>query len=291
MKLAEASNTAKVIAASTILLASDARTASQVAPGAAALCKQFLSGSKADRWLARSAAQPFTRWIWRTLEKLTLPGIMAHYWHRKRWIEACCRRAIDEGFERVVILGAGFDTLGVRLAHEFPHIDVIEIDHPATQAAKRQGLARCMTTPANLRLVPLDLSKAPLPASLLDHSGASFFIIEGVLMYLSQTDIDRLFNTLRQLSTGQIRIVFSFMTQWAEGSSGFRPRSWLIERWLTWRNEPFTWAIAPEAMEDFLAKRRFRLVKMVLTREFSSLPMIGVSEALDGENLVVCRPA
>lgn len=292
MNPAQASSTARVIAASTILLASDACSASQVAPGAAELCRNFLSGSRADRWLARSAAQPLTRWIWRALEKLTLPGIMAHYWHRKRWIEACCRRAIGEGVERVVVLGAGLDTLGVRLANEFPHIDVIEIDHPATQAAKRLGLAAGVAAPAaNLRLIPIDLSAAPLPMTLLDDGKATFFIIEGVLMYLSQTDIDRLFAALRQLSSGRVRIVFSFMTKWADASSGFRPRSWLVERWLAWRDEPFTWAIAPEAMDDFLANRGFQLVEMALTQEFSTPATIDTSGTLDGEHLVVCRPA
>lgn len=290
MNPAQASNTAKLIAASTILLASDARSASQVAPGAAVLCKQFLSGSRTDRWLARSAAQPLTRWLWRALEKLTLPGIMAHYWHRKRWIEACCRRAIDDGYERVVVLGAGLDTLGVRLAHEFPHLDVIEIDHPATQAAKRSGLADGVTAlAANLRLIPIDLSTAPLPMPLLDDGRASFFIIEGVLMYLSQADIDRLFAALRQLSSARVCIVFSFMTQWADGSAGFRPRSWLVEHWLAWRDEPFTWALAPEAMKDFLAKRGYQLVEMALTQNFSTPATIGAAGGLDGEHLVVCR--
>lgn len=292
MKPAQASNTAKVIAASTILLASDARSASQVAPGAAALCRQFLSGSRADRWLACSAAQPLTRWLWRALEQLTLPGIMAHYWHRKRWIEACCRRAIGESYARVVILGAGLDTLGVRLATDFPHIDVIEIDHPATQAVKQAGIAEGMIAPlANLRLMPVDLSTAPLPMRLLDDGRATFFIIEGVLMYLAQADIDRLFAALHQLSSGRVRIVFSFMAQWADGSTGFRPRSWLVERWLAWRDEPFTWAIAPAAMADYLAQRGFQLVEMALTQEFSNPAAIGASGALDGEHLVVCQPA
>lgn len=292
MNPAQASSTAKLIAASTILLASDARSASQVAPGAAALCKQFLSCSRADRWLARSAAQPLTRWIWRALEKLILPGIVAHYWRRKRWIEACCRRAIGEGYERVVVLGAGLDTLGLRLANEFPYLDVIEIDHPATQAAKRAGLPDDATVPAaNLRLMPIDLSTTPLPMALLDDGKASFYIIEGVLMYLSPAEIDRLFATLRQLSSGRVRIVFSFMTKWADGSAGFRPRSWLVECWLAWRDEPFTWAIAPEAMEDFLAKRGFQLEEMALTQELSTPAAIGAPGALDGEHLVVCRPA
>lgn len=290
MKSAQASSTAKVIAASTILLASDSRTSAQVAPNAAALCQRLLSGSRADRWLARSAGHPLTRALWRWVERLTLPGIMSHYWHRKRWIESRCRDAITEGFQRVVILGGGFDTLGLRLSNELRQIDVIEIDHPATQGAKRQALAgNTESLSDNLRYVALDLCVEPLPAILFTDSKATIFIIEGVLMYLSPADIARLFDSLRQLSGDRIRILFSFMTKWPDGGSGFRPHSWLIERWLAWRNEPFTWALEPQAMEDFLAAHRFRLVEMALTRQFSEQSAT-LAPTLDGENLVVCEP-
>lgn len=115
----------------TILLASEERTADLVPPQAAKLCDVFLSTSRADRALAASARQPVTRSLWQGLERLVLPGIMAHYWHRKRWIEQWCRRGIADGCTRIVVLGAGFDTLGCRLAQEFSGLQVIEIDHPA----------------------------------------------------------------------------------------------------------------------------------------------------------------
>jgi methyltransferase (TIGR00027 family) len=290
MKPRQASNTAKLIAASTILLASDPRTSARVAPGAATLCQKLLSGSRVDRWLAKSAVQPLTRALWRWIERLTLPGIASHYWHRKRWIERRCRSAIAEGFERVVVLGAGFDTLGLRLSDELPQIDVIEIDHPATQGAKRRALAgHSAAQSANLRFIALDLSAEPLPAILFSDGKATIFIIEGVLMYLSPADIARLFDALRQLSGNRIRIVFSFMTKWPDGGSGFRPYSWLIERWLAWRDEPFTWAVAPHAMQDFLTDHRFRLKEMAETRQFTEQSATQASR-LDGENLVVCEP-
>ncbi|HEV2038203.1 MAG TPA: class I SAM-dependent methyltransferase [Candidatus Eremiobacteraceae bacterium] len=291
MKPAQASNTAKVIAASTILLASDPRTSPQVAPGAATLCQKLLSGSRVDRWLAKTAAQPLTRALWRWIERLTLPGIVSHYWHRKRWIERRCRNAIAAGFERVVILGAGFDTLGLRLSDELPQIEVIEIDHPATQGAKRRALTRSSALqPANLRFIALDLSAEPLPAILFDDGKATIIIIEGVLMYLSPADVARLFDALRHLSSGNcIRVVFSFITRWPDGRSGFRPHSWLIERWLAWRNEPFTWAVAPHAMQEFLTAHRFSLMEMAETRQFTEQSAMQGS-MLEGENLVVCEP-
>jgi methyltransferase (TIGR00027 family) len=288
----QASNTAKVIAASTILLASDPRTSAQVAPGAATLCQKLLSGSRADRWLAKSAIHPLTRALWRWMERLTLPGIASHYWHRKRWIERRCRSAIAEGIKRVVVLGAGFDTLGLRLSDELSQIKVIEIDHPATQGAKQRALTRSSAKkPANLRFIALDLSVDPLPAILFEGGEATIFIIEGVLMYLLPTDVARLFDALRHLSSGtRIRIVFSFMTRWPDGRSGFRPYSWLIERWLAWRNEPFTWALEPHAMQDFLAAHRLRLVEMAETRQFTEQSAMQGSR-LEGENLVVCEPS
>ncbi len=290
MNLAQASSTAKVIAASTILLASDPRTSAQVAPGAAALCQELLSVSRVDRWLAKSAAQPLSRALWRFIELLTLPGITSHYWHRKRWIERYCRKTIANGFERVVVLGAGFDTLGLRLSKELSQIEVFEIDHPATQSAKRRALSVSSTAqPANLRFVALDLSVEALPVNLLSDGKATIFIIEGVLMYLSPADVDRLFHSLRQLSSNRICIVFSFMTKWPDGGLGFRPRSWLVDCWLAWRNEPLTWALEPHAMKDFLTSRHFKLVEMAETRQFTDQSAAS-GRALEGENLAVCEP-
>ena len=289
MKPAGASNTAKVIAASTILLASDPRTSSQVAPGAATLCRLLLSGSRADRWLAASAAHPLTRALWRGLERLTLPGIIAHYWHRKRWIESRCRDAIGEGFGRVIVLGAGFDTLGLRLAAAMPHIAVIEIDHPATQGAKRRALAGHSSALAdNLHFVACDFGAEALPATLGGEREDTVVIIEGVLMYLPPAAIARLFAALRRLSGGRLRILFSFMSAWPDGRSGFRPHSVLIERWLAWRKEPFTWALAPEAMAGFLAAHGFRQVELALTKQFSTSSATEPSK-LEGENLVMCE--
>ena len=290
MKPAQASNTAKVIAASTILLASDPRTSAQVAPGAAALCQKLLSGARADRWLARSAVHPLTRALWRWVECLTLPGIMAHYWHRKRWIERRCRIALAEGFERVIVLGAGFDTLGLRLSDEMRQIEVIEIDHPATQEAKRRALGGNTPAPSgNLRFIALDLGADRLPATLFNDRKSTIVIVEGVLMYLSPADVARLFDAINKLPVERMRILFSFMTKWPDGRSGFRPHSWLIERWLAWRNEPFTWALEPLDMQDFLAAHRFRLVEMALTRHFSGHP-VNRPSMLEGENLVLCEP-
>ena len=291
MKADQASTTAKVIAASTILLASDARTGGLVAPDAADISRQLLSGTRADRLFAASARWPPTRMMWRWVDRLTMPGIIPHFWQRKRWIEQRCRSAIAEGFERVIVLGAGFDTLGMRLGQEFAQLTVVEIDHPATQAAKRRALAHgAMPLPTNLELVALDLDGAPLPDAVRADGRATLVIAEGLLMYLPPMEIDRLFDALHGLPVERLRIVFSYITRWPDGSMGFRPQSKLIHRWLAWRGEPFKWAIEPLLVPDFLTGHGFRMVETALTRDFSA-PSAPGGTLLEGENLVVCEPA
>ncbi len=146
MKPEQASTTAKVIAAATLCLASDARARALVPAEAAHLCEIFLSTSATDKLFAGSAKWSLTRNIWRWIERLTLPGIMQHYWLRKHWIEKHCRQAIAAGTKRVLVIGAGFDTLAYRLAGEFTQHEFVEIDHPATQSVKSpgSGLASCL---------------------------------------------------------------------------------------------------------------------------------------------------
>jgi hypothetical protein len=62
-----------------------------------------------------------------------------------------------------------------------------------------------------------------------------------------------------------------------------------VDRWLASRDEPFTWSLVPQAMQDFLAAHRFRLVEMALTPEFSE-QTAGRTSTLEGENLVLCEP-
>lgn len=281
MKTNRASSTARGIAASTILLAAEPHQPSLVAEGARELCEVFLSGSLTDRLLAASARHLLTRCFWRWLERHTLPGIIFHYWHRKRWIEKQCRFAIAEGFTRVVVVGAGFDTLGIRLSREFEELEVIEIDHPATQEVKRSSLAsNDIALAENFQFSAIDLRHDPLP---IHDTKPTIFILEGLLMYLPEEDVSRIFRAMRRSPCDRVRIIFSFMTRWPDGGLGFRPHSRMVERWLSWSKEPFTWAIAPEAIPDFLTANGLHCSVMALTREFSD-------SSLEGENLVVCEP-
>jgi methyltransferase (TIGR00027 family) len=276
VKPQQASTTAKLIAAAMVMLNSDPRTRDLVSPGAAELSARCLSGG--DRWLAASARHPVSRAAWLALERLVLPGIVRHFALRKRWIERQCRAAIADGCRRVIVLGAGFDTLGARLVAQSTHNEVIEIDHPATQAAKRAALEA-----QPLRFIACDLGREELPAALMNDPRKTVVIAEGLLMYLDEPVVHRLFDQVRALSPAGVQFIFSHLVLWPDGRAGLRPCSRAIDAWLAWRGEPFTWAVAPSAVPSLLRRHGFTSIDSATPADLDN------DVTLQGENLVSCR--
>jgi methyltransferase (TIGR00027 family) len=282
VKPQQASTTAKLIAAAMVMLHNDPRTSGLVAAETAELSERCLRGG--DRWLAASARHAGSRAVWLALERRLLPGIVQHFALRKRWIERHCRAAIADGFTRVIVLGAGFDALGYRLGMQTDRVEVIEVDHPATQAAKRaalDALAPRLKTP--LHLVACDLAREDLPASLMNDPRKTVVIAEGLLMYLGENTVERLFDAVHALSAADVRFVFSHLVRWPGGRAGLRPCSPVVDAWLAWRGEPFTWAIAPQAVPALLQRHRFTLLDGATPAELAE------GGTLQGENLVCCR--
>ena len=78
---------------------------------------------------------------------------------RSRYAEDELARAVAHGVTQYVVLGAGLDTFAYRNPH--PGLRVFEVDHPATQAWKREQLqAAGIAIPPSLTFVPIDFEQA-----------------------------------------------------------------------------------------------------------------------------------
>lgn len=107
---------------------------------------------------------------------------------RARVAEDAVAAAVDAGTRQVVILGAGLDTFAYR--NQNPDLRVFEIDHPATQAWKRDRLASAeIDIPATLTLVPVDFETQDLATELesaaFTRNEPAIFIWLGVIFYLT----------------------------------------------------------------------------------------------------------
>ncbi|MBL8673633.1 MAG: class I SAM-dependent methyltransferase, partial [Rhodospirillales bacterium] len=80
---------------------------------------------------------------------------------RSRFGEDALSGAVGRGARQIVVLGAGLDTFALRN----PHTDarVFEVDHPATQAWKRERLAAAgLVAPPSLVFAPVDFERQSL---------------------------------------------------------------------------------------------------------------------------------
>lgn len=95
----------------------------------------------------------------------------------------------------VVLLGAGFDSRPFRL----PGGRWLELDAAPLLARKQEALPASQC-PNPLERVAVDFSTEALRQALVAHRGSSpvTVVLEGVLMYLPPSEVDRLLATLRQ---------------------------------------------------------------------------------------------
>ena len=133
---------------------------------------------------------------------------------RSRIAEDALSRAVERGVRQIIILGAGLDTFALRSPHGARQIRIYELDHPATQAWKRQRLAEAqLALPPWLILVPVDFERDDLGdmlagAGFQQHSPA-FFTWLGVVPYLTQEAIGRTLDYIAIIQNSEV--VFDYM--------------------------------------------------------------------------------
>jgi methyltransferase (TIGR00027 family) len=269
MKQNSPSATAYLIARSTFFLSRDPKLGSFVPKHSAELSEQFVQArSRFSRWLDTIINSRSFRPLARALERATIPGIKLHYALRKRYLEEVARGALACGLRQVVVIGAGFDTLALRLHETFPETEFFEVDHPATQRVKKRVVEDNRPPKTNLHFIALDLARANLEKSLLTHAdyrpdADTLFIAEGLLMYLTPAEVDRLFHFI---GTGggsaKNRVAFTFMETQNDGRIGFRKSSRMVDAWLRLRGESFKWGIESAYINEFLAGRGFKVLKV-----------------------------
>jgi len=124
-----ASATAYLIAESAVFLSQNEVVKPLLQSKNIELSKKFAdSRSFSNKLVYLAKPKKILRPFFIALENLVIPGIQLHYLVRKRRLEEIALDALAKDFKQIVIFGAGFDTLALRLHKNFPTIDFIEID-------------------------------------------------------------------------------------------------------------------------------------------------------------------
>ncbi len=123
--------------------------------------------------------------------------------------------AIERGVTQVVILGAGYD--GRALRFRTPGVRFFEVDHPATQADKRDRLARLHVATDGISFIAADFTEPGLDDRLAEAGHRSDeptqFLLEGVLRYLPEDAVRDLLATARRRAAVDSDLAVSISTR------------------------------------------------------------------------------
>jgi methyltransferase (TIGR00027 family) len=150
-------------------------------------------------------------------------GMVRYLAARTAFFDRMVVGALDRGVTQVVITAAGYDGRALRYAK--PGVRFFEVDHPDTQADKRQRLERLGIDASHIAFASADFIiddvGAELTAASLDPKAAALFLCEGVAVYLDRPVLESLLGQLRAVAGRASRLAISLSVD--SGSRASRP--------------------------------------------------------------------
>ena len=135
---------------------------------------------------------------------------------RARYTEDRLATAVARGVRQYVLVGAGLDTFAYRRTDLRDRVQVFELDHPQSQALKRERLAAAgLIEPPNLHFGAVDFEHERIGDALarlpFRNDLPAVFAWLGVSMYLTRAAIDDTWRALRAVAASGSELVFDFI--------------------------------------------------------------------------------
>ena len=145
-------------------------------------------------------------------------GLLDHIEMRTRAIDAAVSAGVAAGAAQLVLLGAGLDARAWRMP-ELAGVHVYEVDHPSTQAYKRDRIGARKPEARDVRFVAVDFARDSLVDELAraghDPDAMTFWIWEGVTPYLPMGAIRATLSAIAARSAHGSRLAVTYATPFA----------------------------------------------------------------------------
>lgn len=238
------------------------------------------------------AAIPLRSWLLSRFLDFWAAGGQEFVAIRARVADDLATEMAAQGLEQLVLLGAGFDSMALRIKDTLGGVTVIEVDHPATQAVKREVMAR-LGTPANLRFVPVDFEKDELITTLraagLDPGRRSLIVWMGVSYYLTPEAMARSLTEISAVGDAEMRLTFDYVRRDVIDGTSRNLAALAAARSVAFLGEPWLFGLGPEDVPHYLAGFGFTLIKDHEPEELRRKYCPERSKPLDYLRIVVCE--
>lgn len=216
-------------------------------------------------WLQFGWVRKFYIWT----EELLLPGDLLHIVARKWYIQRMASKLVDEGYDQLIVLGAGFDHLAFLYSRQ--KVRCFEFDTPYMADLKRQFLADHYPNQPHPHIItshlPVDnFGKEFKSHPEIDPHKKTMVVAEGFFDYLKP-------ETIRK-SLGQIRSYFShkpalISTHFALDELS-KPYRWVFKSSVNLVNEQLQFDSSINDYKQLLAEAKFDISQLYDAHEISA---------------------
>ncbi|MFL5909108.1 MAG: class I SAM-dependent methyltransferase [Gaiellaceae bacterium] len=234
-----------------------------------------------NRWLLRMLARPrLTRAVVRWRDLFASPGIINGAMLRYRYADDALRDAAESGIRQLVLIGAGFDSTGLRRPAG-DGVSIFELDLPHVLETKRELLAERDAYGATR--VPCDLANETISDALSRTGFArdepALFNWLGVTMFLEQGAVEATVRDLASLAAPRSRLLFDYVDRSVvDGTTGDRDAR-RTARVVRRRGEPFRFGLTRDEAVPWVEGLGFQVLRheqpdTVIRRYFPDRPSL-----------------
>ncbi len=213
---------------------------------------------------------------------------------RARLADDLAKELVRDGLKQLVLLGAGFDSMVLRIKDALRGVRVFEVDHPATQTVKRQVMAQ-YATPDNLRFVAVDFEQDDFVEKLkeagLDPRHSSLIICMGVSYYLTPQAMDRALTQISLLGGAGTYLAFDYILQKVIEGTTQNLQALNAMRHVALLEEPWIFGLKPGEAGDYLAAFGLKLIKDYQSKELYQVYCPNRFNPMDYARIIVCKRA
>ncbi len=206
-------------------------------------------------------------------EKYFVIGVYEYVIARTMIFDLIFKQALEQGFEQIVFLGAGYDTRPYRFRELMGSVKIFELDIPLTQEHKKQCLVRAdIDIPEQITFVPINFNTESIKDAILstgfDKNKKTFFIWEGVTFYLGAEAVDDTLEFVRSNTRAGSAIAFDYIALWPGVLDAYGVKE-LIE--FNSKNQSGesgnSFALGEGSIESFLSDRGFEISDHLNSKE------------------------
>lgn len=214
--------------------------------------------------------------IFLPLARRKVPGHYEFIIARTFILDKIFQNALDNNFDQIIILGAGFDTRSYRFINRIINTNIFELDLGPTQNIKRKCLEKSkVTIPKNLKYISINFNKEDLNTVLLKNgfqkSKKNLFVWEGVTEYLDPSSVDSTLKFIKDNSAAGSIVAFTYIYQEILNKDLSFLGSKEIIKTVSKEREPYQFGIKRDSINAFLKERDFEITKNYNSHDMEDL--------------------